>query len=105
MKRTSTTTHQQLALADALRIAQQQHIILRASAGRVILWRAGQPIAKDVRSAIRAHRREVLKMLSMGDIAVCPSPDRHRASWDRFVGHYICGHCSRLDRHLREIAA
>lgn len=97
----NTTTPQQLALADALRIAQQRHIVLIPSARSVKIWAPGVRVPASVRHTITTNKKEVLKLLDIGDIAVCPAPHLHRPAWSYFAGYYICDLCVRMDRAMR----
>jgi hypothetical protein len=96
-----TTISQQVDLQEALRIAQSRHIAIVPTARSVALWAPGVRVPGQVRLAIMANRREVLRMMNIGEIAVCPSPHLHRSAWSYFAGHYICDLCSRMDRAMR----
>jgi hypothetical protein len=92
---------QPITLDEALQLAQQRRIVLIAMARSVKLWSPGQRIPSALRLVIKANNKEVLKMLDIGDIAVCPAPYLHRPAWSYFAGHYICDICARIDRQMR----
>jgi hypothetical protein len=96
----NTTTTQQLALDDALRLAQQRHIVLIPSARSVKLWAPGVRVPGAVRLAIMTNRREVRRLLGQAHVSVCCAPERHRASWDYINRRWCCDLCARLDYWL-----
>lgn len=91
------TPRESLDLAEALRIARG-HIIIRLTPRSIALWSPGlKQIPGAIRAALWQHRAEVRALLIRSDVAVCPSPDRHRRYWSRVEGQqYCCAMCKQL---------
>jgi hypothetical protein len=94
-------TTQKLALQEALRVAQRNHIVLIPTCRSVKLFASGVRVPAGVRQTIATHKKDVLKMLDIADIAVCPSPEIHYPGWSYFAEHHVCSYCSRIDRAMR----
>jgi hypothetical protein len=86
-----------LPLTDALKLAQQLHVILQPTSRSVNLWTTDNRVPPVLQHTIKANRAEVRKLVLQGDIRTCVNPDLHRHEW-RYSSNqrYICGICERL---------
>lgn len=88
----------------ALLIAQSLHIALRAENGKLILWCPGVVVPRDVNRVLRANTGEVLRLIGLAHVSVCPSPELHAHSWQYTVKRDCCDLCSRLDYWMDKCA-
>jgi hypothetical protein len=96
MRHTTITPDRQIALDEALRIAQQRHIVIVPTARSIKLWSPCVQVPGPVRVAIMANRKQVKRLIGQSHMLVCPSPELHRASWAYINRRWCCDVCARL---------
>lgn len=86
-----------LPLNEALRMAQELHVILQLSPRSINLWTTDNRVPPILKDSIKANRAEVRNLILQGDIRTCPNPNLHRKEW-KYNGSqsYTCDICQRL---------
>lgn len=89
-----------LTLDAALLIAQTLHVALRAEDGKLVMWHPGVVVPRDVARVIRTNQREVLRLIGLSHVSVCPSPELHYHSWQFVVKRDCCTTCAKLNYYI-----
>jgi hypothetical protein len=86
-----------LTLEETLQEIKRCGLILTPGrTGRIVPYAPNTRLAREVRSAIAQHNRELQRLMAQSDISVCVNSGIHRQEWDYRNKRYVCLICERL---------